>query len=67
MPVEVVMDVPRHTGPQGHVEPFTVIDDPAAWTVADIMKDKSWIYGLTEEVWKYSLEWHREQDATCIS
>lgn len=24
-----------HSGPQGRVVPFTIIDDPAAWTAAD--------------------------------
>lgn len=25
----------RHSGPQSKVEPFTIIDDPAAWTASD--------------------------------
>ena len=27
-----------------------MVKDPAAWYVADMEKDKSWLYELTEEV-----------------
>ena len=38
----------RRSGPQGSVEPFTLIDDPAAWTVADWNGRDDWIYHLTD-------------------
>ncbi len=40
----------RHSGPQGHIEPFTVVDDPSAWLAADYKdKESSYIYTLTPE------------------
>ena len=37
----------RRSGPQGSIEPFTFIQDPAAWTVADWAGREDWIYSLT--------------------
>ena len=40
----------RHSGPQGSIEPFTVVDDPSAWLAADYQgKEDSFIYTLTPE------------------
>lgn len=38
----------RHSGPQGHIEPFTIVDDPSAWLSADYKdKQQDYIYTLT--------------------
>lgn len=38
----------RHSGPQGKVEPLTIIDDPAGWTANDYPNLDEHIYRLTE-------------------
>ena len=38
----------RSSGPQGKVEPFTVVEDPSAWYAADVKASNDWIYQLTE-------------------
>eukprot|EP00884_Botryococcus_braunii_P012117 jgi/Botrbrau1/20906/Bobra.0135s0037.1 len=38
-------DVPiRHSGPQGQVEPFTIIDDPSAWYAEQYQDPESYTY-----------------------
>ena len=38
----------RHSGPQGEVEPFTVVDDPSAWRAADYAgREAEWLAPLT--------------------
>ena len=40
----------RHSGPQGSIEPFTVVDDPSAWLAEDFKgKEESFIYHFTEQ------------------
>ena len=39
----------RVSGPQGQVEPFTIIKDPSAWYTADVKDSQDWIYTLTNE------------------
>ena len=40
----------RKSGPQGSIVPDTLINDPAAWTVAELSACKDeWIYHLTEQ------------------
>ena len=40
----------RHSGPQGRVEPFTIVDDPSAWLVADYQgREDAYIYAFTPE------------------
>ncbi|KAK9919027.1 hypothetical protein WJX75_008803 [Coccomyxa subellipsoidea] len=40
----------KHSGPQGHIEPFTVVDDPSAWLSTDYKgKQDTYIYTLTPE------------------
>ena len=36
----------RTSGPQGQIEPLTVIDDPSAWTAASVKQADDWIYKL---------------------
>ncbi len=44
------MLVVRHSGPQGHIEPFTVVDDPSAWLAEEYKgKEDTYIYTLTAE------------------
>lgn len=45
-----VMYACRHSGPQGSIEPFTIVDDPSAWLAGDYKgKEDSYIYHFTEE------------------
>ncbi len=38
----------RHSGPQGRVKPFTVIDDPADWKRSDwVGREAEYTYQLT--------------------
>lgn len=37
----------RHSGPQGRVEPLTIIDDPADWKSSDL-KPEDYTYKLSE-------------------
>ena len=40
----------RHSGPQGQVEPFTIVDDPSAWLVKDFQgREGAYIYTFTPE------------------
>ncbi len=40
----------RHTGPQGAVEPFTVVDDPSAWRASDYAgREAEWLFALTPD------------------
>jgi hypothetical protein len=40
----------RHSGPQGRVEPFTIVDDPSAWLVKDYQgREDAYIYTFTPE------------------
>lgn len=39
----------RHSGPQGSVEPLTIIDDPAAWTAKDFPDLERLVYTFTPE------------------
>ena len=40
----------RHSGPQGSIEPFTIVDDPSAWLADDYRgKEESFIYHFTPE------------------
>lgn len=40
----------RHSGPQGRIEPFTIVDDPSAWLAEDYKgKEDSYIYHFTEQ------------------
>lgn len=36
----------RTSGPQGRIEPLTIIDDPSAWTAASVKRADDWIYTL---------------------
>ena len=36
----------RTSGPQGRIEPLTLIDDPSAWTAASVKRADNWIYTL---------------------
>ncbi len=41
----------RHSGPQGKVEPLTIIDDPADWVSSDWAgREDKYTYSFTEEV-----------------
>ena len=41
----------RHSGPQGKVEPLTIIDDPADWKASDWEgRESEYIYRFTTEV-----------------
>lgn len=40
----------RHSGPQGKVKPFTIIDDPADWKRSDwVGREAEYTYNLTPE------------------
>ena len=39
----------RHSGPQGKVEPLTIIDDPSAWLASDYPDPANLAYVLTPE------------------
>ncbi|CAK0785174.1 hypothetical protein CVIRNUC_008380 [Coccomyxa viridis] len=40
----------RHSGPQGKIEPFTIVDDPSAWVAADYRgNEDAFIYRLTKQ------------------
>ena len=40
----------RHSGPQGSIEPFTIVDDPSAWLAEDYQgREDSFIYHFTEQ------------------
>lgn len=39
----------RHSGPQGHVQPLTIIDDPSAWLASDYPDPAKLAYVLTVE------------------
>ena len=40
----------RHSGPQGQIEPFTIVDDPSAWVAADYRgNEDAFIYRLTKQ------------------
>ena len=50
MPDHPDLSLFRHSGPQGHIEPFTVVDDPSAWLAADYKgNEDTYIYTLTPE------------------
>ena len=39
----------RHSGPQGHVKPLTIIDDPSDWTSASLQgRESEYTYQITE-------------------
>ncbi len=41
----------RHSGPQGKVEPLTIIDDPADWVSSDWAgREDDYTYSFSEEV-----------------
>ena len=41
----------RHSGPQGNVEPLTIIDDPADWKASDWEgREDEYTYRFTTEV-----------------
>ena len=43
----------RHSGPQGSIEPFTIVDDPSAWLAEDYRgREESFIYHFTEQYLK---------------
>lgn len=40
----------RHSGPQGKVKPFTIIDDPADWKRSDwVRREAEYTYQFTPE------------------
>ena len=39
----------RHSGPQGDVQPLTIIDDPSAWLASDYPDPAKLAYVLTAE------------------
>lgn len=40
----------RHSGPQGSIEPFTIVDDPSAWLAADYRGlEDTFIYTFTTQ------------------
>jgi len=40
----------RRSGPQGSIEPFTIVDDPSAWLAEDYRgKDEYFIYHFTQQ------------------
>lgn len=40
----------RHSGPQGRIEPFTIVDDPSAWLAEEYKgKEDTYIHTLTAE------------------
>lgn len=46
---ELTFSLPR-SGPQGSIVPYTLIEDPAAWTVESLnARREEWIYHLTEQ------------------
>ncbi|KAK9840646.1 hypothetical protein WJX81_006750 [Elliptochloris bilobata] len=47
-PASHLHDAQRHSGPQGAVEPFTIIDDPSAWRAAEYAgREAEWLAPLT--------------------
>ena len=38
----------RKSGLQGHIKPFTIVEDPSAWTADSVKDSKEWIYTLEE-------------------